>query len=413
MKLNKYFQAEKFLESLLNLPIRDYLLDRHERSFYVDRLRWFLKLLGEPEKSFKVIHIAGTAGKGTTTNLIHEMLYSAGHSVGSFYSPHPTTSVERIKVGSRLISGDDFSRFVDRLKPKLLEAQINSPYGHPSYFEVFLALAFLYFQEKKCRYVVLEAGLGGTHDATSVIHRPVVSAITNVNYDHMQILGKTLEKIALDKAGVIKRGSIFFTTEARKRLLDIFAKRCEKLKVRMVKVGGGNQELAVTIARQLKIKEKDIKAGIRKAKLPCRFEIMQTKPLVIIDGSHNPSKMKYLADKLKEVKYRQLNLIIGIAKDKDVKNTLKEIIPLADKVILTRFLMPYRKTADLADMQKISKDLKKVKLQSFLDPWQALACGLKETKPADCLVITGSFFLAGELRTHWVAKEEIVKKRRG
>ena len=413
-KFNKYFEAARYLDSLVNLPIKDYLLDKKDRSFYIDRLKWFLNSLNNPHHGFKYVHITGTAGKGTTAATVHQILALAGKKVGSYYSPHPTTAIERIKVNDKYISPDDFADLMEVIKPKMDWAYKKSPYGRPSYFETFLTMAFLYFKKTKCEYAVLEAGLGGTYDATNVIKKPLITAITNVDYDHLDVLGKTLTKIAADKAGIIKKGSIFLTAEQRPHLLKIFSARCKKLKVPMIKVkteGDGNNFLAKAIAGQLNISESIINQKYE-IKSPCRFETVQKKPLVILDGAHNPIKLAYLAERVKAVSRRKLNVIMAMSANKDLPASLGKIVPLADKLILTRFLTIKRRSAYIEDLTRLSKKINKnLPIKTYLDPWQALKAGLKMTKPGDCLLVTGSFFLAGELRTHWIPEEQILTKR--
>lgn len=420
MKHANYHQAVNFLESLLNLPIPDYLLKQTDRSIYLKRLERFLAVLGHPEKNLKFIHITGTAGKGTTVSCLHEIIKAGGKKAGSYYSPHPTTALERIKVNDLYISPADFSRLTEKIKTKLDQVLRSSPYGQPSYFETFLALALLYFKEQQCDYVILEAGLGGTHDATNVIAKPLITAITNINYDHTEILGKTLTKIALDKAGIIKKGSRFFTTETRPALLKIFQNKCLALDVKCHTIpakdadSNPNRELAQAIAQALGFSQQTIDKGLKSAKLPCRSEVVQTNPTVIIDGSHNPVKLKFLAKKIRALYLdKKVNLILGMAADKNLEDSLKEILPAVKQTIFTRFLMPYRKSANITMLAKISRSIRpNVPMTVFTDPWQALAFGLKTTKKNELLLITGSFFLAGELRTHWITEEQILKTRK-
>ncbi|MFA6304264.1 MAG: cyanophycin synthetase [Patescibacteria group bacterium] len=417
MDFTKYQQAVKFLESLFNLPIRDYLGQTKGRSFYLKRLNWLLEKLNHPEKSYKIIHIAGTAGKGTTTHLLHQMLLAAGFKVGSYYSPHTTTTIERIKVNQKYIAPAELVDLTDQIKPYLNQAALVSPYGQPSYFETLLAMAFLYFKKQRCRYVILEAGLGGKHDATNIVKHPLVCAITNIGYDHQEILGRTLTKIALDKAGIIKKGAVFFTTENNKKINGLLAQKCQKLNVPFKAVLPQklpDENLAISIANYLKIQEKFIKQGLAQLRLPARVEILQTKPLVIVDGSHNPAKLKFLREKIQALYPKKCWVIFGLAQDKACKNSLKEIIPLAKNLLFTRFLLPSRKSTDLKILQDTAKQLdssKQIKISTHTDPWQALNTALKKIKPTDCLIITGSFFLAGELRTHWISEEQILKKR--
>lgn len=221
-----------FLQGLNNLPLDgDYLVDKHHADRYIKRMRYFLNLIGNPDKGMKLIHIAGTSGKGTVTNMVHEILLASGKNVGSFTSPFVTTPIEQIKVGDAYISPDEFADIVEYLKPFIDVAYTEGPYGSPSYFEIFFSIALVYFQRKKCDWVVLEVGLGGRYDATNVIERPSVTAITNIDYDHTELLGKTLRKIASDKAGIIKSGSAFFTTEQRPALLKIFSSICDEKRV--------------------------------------------------------------------------------------------------------------------------------------------------------------------------------------
>ncbi|MDP2586844.1 MAG: Mur ligase family protein [Candidatus Komeilibacteria bacterium] len=419
MTFADYHQAVNFLESLLNLPIPDYLLKTTDRSIYLKRLERFLAILGNPEKNMKFIHITGTAGKGTTVNCLHQIIQAGGKKVGSYYSPHPTTALERIKVNDLYISPADFSRLTEKIKTALDTTLAKSPFGQPSYFETFLALALLYFKEQKCDYVILEAGLGGTHDATNVIAKPLITAITNIDYDHTEILGKTLSKIAKDKAGIIKRGCQFFTTETKEAQIKIFQAKCDSLGVKYHLVPAKdadinpNLALAQAIADQLGFSQHVIAQGLKSAKLPCRSEVIQTRPLVIIDGSHNPIKLKFLAKKIHSLyPDKKVNLILGMAADKNLEDSLKEILPAVERAIFTRFLMPYRRSADITELARISKKIKPIApVKVFTDPWQALDYGLKMTKKNELLLITGSFFLAGELRTRWITEEQILKTR--
>lgn len=403
------------MESLINLPIADFNLKTTDRSVYLKRLSWFLRLLNNPQNGFKYIHITGTAGKGSTAHFLHEILLASGKKVGSYYSPHPTTDIERIRVGKMFISPKELVQLTEQLKPALAMAGKESPYGTPSYFETFLALAFLYFKKSKCEYVILEAGLGGTHDATNVIDYPLICAITNINYDHQNILGKTLKKIAIDKAGIIKKGSIFFTGEQRKAILKIFKQKCLALKAPIIKIqknSESNKMLAKAIAEKLNLQMSAIKKGLAKDRISCRFEIIQKNPTVILDGSHNPIKLEYLSRKLKTLRGKNI-FIFAQAQDKDLRQSLKAIAKQADYFLITRFLMPYRKTADMKIIeQEIRKLNQKAKTELFFDPWQALSRGLKIARINDNIIITGSFFLAGELRKHWISEEKILKTRK-
>lgn len=419
-KFEKYYKAVDFLEGLSNIPIAgDYMIDKNHAEGYLKRMRYFLNLLGNPDRDLRFIHIGGTAGKGTVTNTVHEILNVSGKKVGSFTSPFVTTTIEKIKVGDKYISPDDFADIVEYLKPYIDEAYINGPYGRPSYFELCFALALIYFQQQKCEFVVLEVGLGGRYDATNVIEKPVITAITNIDYDHTELLGKTLNKIAYDKAGIIKKGSVFFTTEQRPSLIKLFNEACKSKGVLLNQLKyqesykDYNKALSAAVAKHLGIEDKVIARGIKKARLMARFEIMQDEPKVILDGAHNRSKMKTTIQNLKTLNFNRLHVIIGISENKDHISILEQIIPRADSVFFTRFQIKDRKCAHPKELFSISKRyLKKSALSEiYLDPDQALMHALKIAETGDTILITGTFFLAGEMRKHWIPEEVILKKR--
>ncbi len=420
-KFEKYYKAVNFLEGLNNLPLQgDYMIDKHHADVYLKRMRYFLEFLGNPDKKIKFIHIAGTSGKGTVTNTVHEILNVAGKKVGSFTSPSVTTSIEKIKVKDKYIAPDEFAVIVDYLKPFIDKAYLEGPYGRPSYFEIFLAIAMVYFHGQKCEWVVLEVGLGGRYDTTNVIEKPVVTAITNIDYDHTELLGKTLKKIAYDKAGIIKQGSVAFTTEQHSSLLKIFSEISKEKHVELNVLPQQNnyreynKELATAITRYIGIDDKFITQGIKAARLVCRFEIIQDEPKVVLDGAHNRSKIKTTIDNLKRLSFRKLYLIIGIADNKDHVSILEQIIPEADHIFFTRFQNKDRKCAHPKELLAKSKQYfkKGTESETYLDSGSALSKALKIAKPNDLILVAGSFFLAGELRKRWYSEDKVLKKRK-
>lgn len=426
--MTQYQKDILFIESLINIPTKNYLLKIKDRSVFIERLRRFLSLVDCPEKKMKFIHIAGTSGKGTTTKLLENMISNAGLKAGSFTSPYATTSLEKISTNGRLMSPASLHKILeDKIKPALDKYVLEFPGDQISYFECFLAIALIYFYQEKCDWVILEAGLGGQHDATNVIVNPKVTAITNIGLDHMEILGPTKKDIAKDKSGIIKRNSLFLTTEKDKKLLKIFEKKCKKEKAWFISIDnlaknykasdyfntsgqGNNLNLVLNILDVLKIKPKDSQKTIDAFHLICRQEIVQHNPKVILDGSHNPAKLGNLIEFVKKQKYKKLQLIVGFAHDKSYRAPLKKLLELASDVYLTRFLISQRKSADLRTLLKIAK---KIRPNSYIkiynDPHQALKTALKKADKNDLILITGSFFLSGELRKNWVSEEDILK----
>ncbi len=427
MSYLKYKKAVKFLESLNNIPGINYMnkrdskkIKKYDRSFFIKRLEYLLNLVDNPEKKLKYIHVAGTAGKGSTTCAIHNIIKKTKKTVGSYYSPHTTAHIERIKVNNRYITPNSFANIVESLKKPLTECALKSPYSVPSYFEVFLTIALIYFVQRKCKWVILETGLGGKNDATNIIKRTKFAIITNVNYDHMEILGKTLKEIAREKMGIIKKNCTFITTETRPQLLKMFARECKNKNAKFIKLqheddNNRNNLITKKMGEIFKLKKRSIQNIIKTSKLPCRFETIQVSPKIIIDGSHNPIKIERLAENIKTLKYKNLVLMFGMVADKDSFESLKKIAPLAKHIVFTRSLATIsgRKTTSLLGFKNIMKKLGlKTKTNYFLDPWQALNYCLSILESKDCLVITGSMYIVGDIRKKWINEEQILNNRR-
>lgn len=416
--LAPYFETVQFLEGLANVRGRkDFMEDQSNPDLYLKRMRYFLDLIGNPHKrNFKYIHIAGTSGKGSTVAMLYEALRAVGKNVGSFTSPFITTTIEKIKVNDKYISPDEFVEIVDYLKPYIDQAYLSSPYGGPSYFEILNAVGFLYFAKKKCEWVILEVGCGGRYDATNVIEKPVATAVTSIDFDHTKLLGNTLKKIAYQKAGIMKKGAPFFTTEQRPHLLKVFKNLAKSKRIKFVPVKAGgdhqnyNEALVKAILGYLKIPNSKIK----RPQLPCRFEILQKNPIIVLDGAHSVSKIKSTVENLKKLKFKKLILVLAITASKDIDGICKIIVPHADYVLATRFSMPFRKCANPKELVSACKKYKKqsAKMEMFMDPNQALARALKKAGQKDLVLATGSFFLTGELRKRCYPEKRILKTLR-
>lgn len=421
-----YFSAVKYLESITNIAQDDYFVKKNGRFIFLKRVEYLLKLLGSPQDGPKYIHIGGTSGKGSVSNMIQSILVEAGHTTGLFTSPFPTTSIEKIKVDNRLISPDEFADLVETIKPAVDKTYLDSPYGRPSYFEIFTALGFLYFKQKKCDYVVLEVGLGGRHDATNVIKTPVATIINKIGFDHTEILGKTISKITAEKSAIIKSGTTFFTVANNNQTaLTILKKVCDEKKVPFnlvkptnknysLKLLGRHQQfnahLAATVTKKLGVNDQKINAGLKKVELSCRTEIMQTKPLVILDGAHNESKIKTTLEIIRHLTYKKLYLIIALTNDRNPKEVFNDVVKQADKIFITRQLSLHRKSYPPKRLAAKLNCLTRAEV--FLDPDMALTSALKQAKRDDLILVTGSFYLAGQLRKYWRSEEQILKERK-
>ncbi|MDZ4221703.1 MAG: Mur ligase family protein, partial [Patescibacteria group bacterium] len=355
-----------------------------------------------------VIHVAGTAGKGTTTAYLHNIFHGAGFRVGSFTSPYATTSIEKIKVDAKLIDPLVFAKLVGRIKPVVVAMGKDYEYGRPSYFEIFFAISLLYFQKMKCEYIVLEVGCGGRYDA-GMIFPKAISAITNIGLDHTHLLGKTLPKIAKEKAGIIRKNSHVFTTEKRASILTLFKKIAKEknTKLHIVKEKN-NAALATAVAAHLKIKDSIINQAISNTSLPCRFETIQQHPLVILDGGHNPLKIASVVHNTKQLTYGRLYTMFGCSSAKDAPRMVQQLAAITDAFVFTK---PKGAGHTFYDPKALARLAPRVKKQVVPDPKKALAVALKKLGPKDALLITGSFYLAGELRKRWISEETVLTFR--
>ena len=415
--LDRYRAAIRFLDGLSNIVQQPTYMSGKgaDPAMYLERMRWLLDQLGNPEQSFFCVHVAGTAGKGTVSTLIHTMLVKSGKRTGLFTSPYATAPLEKIKINDRYIGADLFADIVDELKPTLDKAYVCSPHGMPSYFEIFFAITLLAFKRTGCSHAVIEVGLGGTFDATNVIPPPLAAVITTIDFDHMHVLGRTLEEIASKKAGIIKAGSQVWTSEVRPELTKIFQDTCTERGAifnESEDVGDFYQDrntaVAKSVAEFLGIEKKFQEEAISEFRLPCRFELIQENPRVILDGAHNPAKVRAAVARLKNLSYTKLHLVIGIAEDKDAESMLADIIPFADVCYYTRYQETHRPALPPDELA-----IKAGKPGSiFLDPFQALDAALAAAFADDLILSIGSFYLSGELRTRWYPESWVVENGR-
>lgn len=365
-------------------------------------IRGLLKRLGNPHKSLRFIHVAGTNGKGSCCAMISSILQQQGYKVGMYTSPHLTEFEERIKVNSRNISKKDTARLLTRIK--------RSVTTH-TYFEIVTALAFLYFREKNVDFVVAEVGMGGRLDATNVI-TPLVSVITNISLEHKEHLGKTIKKIAYEKAGIIKKG-IPVVTAAENSALNVIKEICRKRgsALHIVKINRkiqtnlkGSFQLAnastslkaiqVLKKQGIDISDKAIEKGLRKVLWPGRMQFIKSN--ILLDCAHNPAAIKVLVREIKKLEYRSLILLMGILKDKDIKEMIGEIAPMSSDIIIAE-----PKTERAADPEYIAKYIK-TNYAIIPSIKKAVKFARSVTKKEDLLIITGSIYTVGEAMKHLI-----------
>lgn len=428
-KMN-YQQAIEFLYS--RLP----MFSRTGAAAYKPDLANTITLceyFNDPHLQFKSIHIAGTNGKGSVSHMLASVLQTAGYKTGLYTSPHLKDFRERIKINGNMIPEDFVVSFTESVQEKIEEID-------PSFFEVTVVMAFAWFAENNVDIAVIETGLGGRLDSTNVI-TPVLSVITNIGFDHMNILGDSIEQIAMEKAGIIKPGIPVVIGETRSETLPIFKKTAMEndaslfvaSKIRQVMDWYWKKhELIVEVAEQHHIdhkkfhldlpgvyqkknlltvlevcsqlqqqgwnlRENDIREGIRNAKkntgLHGRWEIIHHNPLVILDVAHNEDGMRELLHQVEVMVHRQLHIIIGMAKDKEVEKVL-ELLPVNAQYYFTKASIP-RAMPEEKLMETAGKS--RLKGRPFPDVNKALEAALEHAHAGDLILVCGSVYLVGEV----------------
>lgn len=389
--------------------------------------------LGNPHKKFKSIHIAGTNGKGSVSHMLAAVLQTAGYKTGLYTSPHLKDFRERIKVNGAMCDENFVVHFTERVMPLIKEIE-------PSFFEITVAMAFTFFAEQKVDVAVIEVGLGGRLDSTNVI-TPELSVITNIGWDHMNMLGDTLEKIAFEKAGIIKENipavigetvpeikPVFEKIASEKNAQIVFASekkyisewhydhhllnitvvdvsKDEHKTYRLDLTGIYQRKNIVTVLEAIhclqtkgwKISHEHIEKGLALTKkitgLHGRWEVIHQKPTVVLDVAHNIDGMKQLAEQIELTTYNDLHIIIGMVKDKEVEKILA-LLPRYATYYFTQAQIPRALPANELALKAASADLKG---NIYGDVNTALKAALHHASEEDLVVICGSVFLVGEV----------------
>jgi len=395
------------------------------------RIQHLMNELGNPHNDMKIVHVAGTNGKGSVCRLIESILQEGGYSVGMYLSPHLQRFSERVTINNQEISEDNVASLVNAIKP-IVDEMIKEG-NTPTFFELVTAMAFQYFHNKNVDFAVIEVGLGGRYDATNIVD-PLITIITNVSLEHEKILGKKVKDIAGEKAGIIKKGVPVVTAATGDALsvvkekaadnnasLEIVdSKRWKRIHGSMTgqeflikgsltehhvntpllgQYQGENITLATATIEQLQMNgmyltDDAIIKGIEKTVNPGRMEIVGTKPTVLLDGAHNIVGIELLKKTLEEdFVYEKLILVLGILSDKNIQEMLDIITPLADTVIVTK--SHNKRACNPSKLKELIGEKEVVVKDEISD---AIDHGKKIAKKQDLICITGSLFTVGEVK---------------
>ncbi len=369
-------------------------------------------IIGDPHKTFKSIHIAGTNGKGSTAHMLASIFQENGYTTGLYTSPHLKDFRERVKVNGKKISKKSVVDFVEKYKSFFDDIK-------PSFFEWTVALAFYEFAHQKVDIAIIETGLGGRLDSTNIIE-PELSIITNIGYDHQSILGNTLPEIASEKAGIIKYDTPVIIGETQEEIQDVFINRAKEFNAPIFFADQATHEeelpktdlkgayqkknvLTVLQAiRQLKfkgwkLKNKQISKGFLKVQkntgLLGRWQVIGENPYTVLDVSHNIAGIEQALNNLKEVTYKNLYIVIGLAMDKDIKSIL-EMLPKDATYYFTsgenERLMPAKKLM-------LDAVVHNLRGKAFNKPKKALKEAKKNASSGDAILVLGSNFVIAEL----------------
>ncbi len=410
------------------------------------RMEWMLERLNHPERRVKFVHIAGTNGKGSTLSYIAQVLKKSGYQVGTFTSPYLIDFTNRIQVNGKDISGDDLVNMLNQIIPLAKELE-ESELGAPTEFEIITSIAFLYYATVAYPDIVLlETGLGGRLDSTNVII-PLISVITNIGHDHMDLLGNDIKDIAAEKAGIIKSGIPVISGIENEEAIRVIKDNAASKKASVYQINeqfsvnphninhresifdfkdpfftmpemtihmiGPHQVknaavalMTLEVLRQFYafyIDEDAFYSGMKNTFWAGRFEVLSEKPLLIIDGAHNPEAAKSLSETISLLTYNRLIMVTGILKDKEIEAFYRPLIPLADELIITQPENP--RAASIQEMVSAIHAIQPNKQVKAIEDWrEAIQQAMQVATKDDVILFTGSLYMISDVR-HDVLKE--------
>jgi len=405
-------------------------LQKYGIKFGLSKTSNLMKAFGNPHHGQRYLHIGGSNGKGSVAALLESILMNSGLKVGFYSSPHLVRFTERFRINGREIAPGVVVNLVEELK------EVMDPDHPPTFFEVTTAMALIYFAREGTDIAIMEVGMGGRLDATNIV-LPLVSVITNISLEHQFFLGRRLIDIAGEKAGIIKKGVDLVTAATQPPVIELFKTICERKKAPFWRVGKDvrfrtngqglnyyglkhtlrglelglrgrfqkrNAAISLMVTELLegkgyRISKQDIRQGMRDTTWPGRMHVVSKKPLIVLDGAHNPSAIRELASSLeKEFEYRRLILVLGVMEDKDIDKITRRIVSLADYVIYTR--PDYYRSAEPERLKSSASSLEKPG-EILREIPKALDRAKEIATPQDLILVCGSLFTVGEAMTYF------------
>lgn len=407
----------------------------------LDRMEELLRRLGNPQDDLKVIHVAGTNGKGSVSKYLEEGLSACGYKMGLYTSPYIETFNERIRYDGADISDEDLEYYGQKVV-SAAEAMVADGLDSPTEFEVVTAIAFLYFADRQADITILEVGLGGIGDSTNVVKSPLASVITSISYDHMAQLGSSLAEIAVNKAGIIKTGCPVIANVPQRDAAKIIARKAYAMGSRLYDISGiraavsdetpfsqkvsmelyeksySDVEISMVGRHQaenlktalatleilrksgaVKLDREALYEGLKRARQPGRFEVISEDPLVIIDGAHNEAGAQALQETMAQhFAGKKILLVAGILADKEIDSIVKFLTKITDHIIVTEPDNPRKLAAE-----KLAEHVADFGVAAELvsDVEAAVHRAKELADDYDVILFAGSLYLIGDVRRLW------------
>ncbi|MFT3882624.1 MAG: folylpolyglutamate synthase/dihydrofolate synthase family protein [Gemmatales bacterium] len=439
MQIETYEQAVAFWNSRINYEKIG--MPQDMGVLKLDRMRLLLKLLGNPHESYRIVHVTGTKGKGSTATMIASVLQAAGYRTGLYTSPHLVFVEERVQVNGKPIDRHSMTKCMNQIAQFCEEVEKLGEMP-PTFFEIITAVGMLHFAQQNVDFAVLEVGMGGQYDATNVVD-PLVSVITSISVDHVEHLGATLERIAFEKAGIIKEGRPVVSGVREDRSATVIQQVAESRHAKVYRLGfdfdrrwlpgdmatvtmpqvqwflgerdsvwysigmwgehqADNAALAIQTIHLLreqgiKIGEDALARGLSHAVIPGRLEVIQQSPWLIVDAAHNERSIEVLLESLAIIPAGKRHVLFAVSKDKQIREMLEQLLHRCDTILFTRYSSSSR-GADpelLLEVWRSIGGLGGKVVEPAPQAWQTL---VQQAGSNDLVCATGSVFLVGEIR---------------